>query len=76
MHTNLKGVHVPYFFNGGIPTSQWRGVALHEQHKSDKELPFLVFFFSYCFRKYAFGQERRDTGRQAPHITALGGYPD
>jgi hypothetical protein len=28
-----------------IPTSQRRDGTLHERHKSDKELPFLAFFF-------------------------------
>jgi hypothetical protein len=54
MHMNVKGVHVSFLFDVGIPTSKRCNAALCEQHKSDKELPSLVFPFSYRFSKYAF----------------------
>jgi hypothetical protein len=41
----LKGVRSFHLFDVEIPMSQWRDATLHERHKSDKELPFLAFFF-------------------------------
>jgi hypothetical protein len=45
MPTTLKGVCSFHLFDKEIPMSQWHDATLHERHKSDKELPFLAFFF-------------------------------
>jgi hypothetical protein len=45
MPMTLKGVHNFHLFDKEIPTSQRRDVTQHKRHKSDKELPCLVFFF-------------------------------
>jgi hypothetical protein len=41
----LKGVRTFHLFDEEIPTSHRCDAMLHEQHKSDKELPFITFFF-------------------------------
>jgi hypothetical protein len=67
-HTTMKGVCVSCFFDRGIPTSQQHDVALHERHKSDTELPSVVFFFFLLLQKIQVGKPAR--------ITTLLGYPD